>query len=141
MKNDQGRRIIKVLIAKTSLDGHIRGPIVVSRALRDAGIEVIYGGMLTAEQIISAAAEEYVDVIGLNIGGRYGAVKRVMDLIHRQHMGHILVIAGGSIPPQDIPTLKEWGIKEAFPPGSSLESIVTCIKENLTRQSRNQIED
>jgi len=122
---------IKVLMAKTSLDGHLRGPIVVSRALRDAGMEVIYGGMLSAEEIITTAVQEYVDVIGLNIGGRYGTVKRVLDMMQRQDLGHILVIAGGSVPPEDIPVLKEMGVKGVFPPGSSLESIVHFIKANV----------
>jgi len=125
------RRTIKVLMAKTSLDGHIRGPIVVSRALRDAGMEVVYGGMLTPEEIVAAAMEEYVDVIGLNVGGRYGTVRRIIDMIQQQNLGHMVVIAGGSIPPEDIPLLKEWGIKEVFPPGSSLDSIVKCIKDSV----------
>jgi len=118
-------------MAKTSLDGHLRGPLVVSRALRDAGMEVIYGGMLSAEEIINAAVQEYVDVIGLNIGGRYGTIKRVLEMIEQQNLGHILVIAGGSIAPEDIPLLKEMGAKEVFPPGSSLESIVHFIKANV----------
>lgn len=122
---------IKVLIAKTSLDGHTRGVIVVCRTLRDAGMEVIYGGMLNSKEVISAAIEEDVDVIGLNIGGRYGSVRRILDMIQGHHMDNILVIAGGSIPPEDVPLLKEWGIKEVFPPGSSLESIVKCIKDNI----------
>ena len=122
---------IKVLMAKTSLDGHIRGPIVVSRALRDAGMEVIYGGMLTPDEIIASALQEYVDVIGLNIGGRYGTVRRIMEKIHQQKLDHILVVAGGAIPPEDIPMLKELGIKEVFLPGSPLEDIVQCINENM----------
>ena len=130
MKAKQNRTI-KVLMAKTGLDGHIRGPIVVSRALRDAGMEVVYCGMLTPAEIVASAVEEYVDVIGLNVGGRYGTVKRIMDSIKKQNLSHIVVVAGGSIPPEDIPLLKEWGIKEVFPPGSSLESIVDCIRKSV----------
>ena len=131
--NFEHRRPIKVLMAKTSLDGHIRGIIVVSRALMDEGMEVIYGGMLTPKEIITAAMEEDVDVIGLNIGGRYGTVRRIMDMIQEKNLDSTIVIAGGPIPPEDIPVLKEWGIKEVFPPGSSLPSIVKCIRENLGR--------
>ena len=130
MQVQPGSRI-KVLMAKTSLDGHLRGPLVVSRALRDAGMEVIYGGMLSAEEIINAAVQEYVDVIGLNIGGRYGTIKRVLEMMEQQNLGHILVIVGGSIAPDDIPLLKEMGAKGVFPPGSSLESIVHFIKANV----------
>lgn len=123
-------RPIKVLIAKTSLDGHLRGPLVVSRALRNAGMEIIYAGMLSAEEIIATATQEDVDAIGLHIGGRYGAVRRVMEMIEKQNLGHLLVVVGGSIPPEDISLLKEMGVKGVFPPGSSLDSIVNFIRDN-----------
>jgi methylmalonyl-CoA mutase, C-terminal domain len=126
-------RPIKVLIAKTSLDGHIRGIIVVSRALRDEGMEVIYGGMLTPKEIILTAIEEDVDVIGLNIGGRYGTVRRILDMIKEKQLDNILLIAGGPIPQEDVPLLKEWGITGVFPPGSSMASIAQCIRENIKR--------
>lgn len=96
-------RPIRVLIAQTSLDGHWRGMAVVASALRDAGMEVIFGGQLTAGEILRAILEEDVDVVGLHIGGRYGSVKRLLDMLQRQELQHVLVIAGGTIPPEDIP--------------------------------------
>jgi len=96
-------------------------------------MEVIYGGVLTPEQIIAAAIQENVDVIGLNIGGRYGTARRLMDMIQHKNMTNIIVIAGEAIPPEDIALLKEWGIKEVFIRGSSLGSIITCIEENVKR--------
>ena len=129
----ESRLPVKVLIAKTSLDGHIRGPIVVAQALKNAGMEVIYGGMLTPEKIVAAAIQEDVDVIGLNIGGRYGTVKRMMDTMQQKKLDNIIVIAGGPIPPEDIPFLKGLGINEVFIPGSSLESIVKFIRDTIKK--------
>jgi methylmalonyl-CoA mutase C-terminal domain/subunit len=94
-------------------------------------MEVIYAGMLSAEEIIATAVQEHVDVIGLNIGGRYGTVKRVLSAIEKENLDHILVIAGGSIPPDDIPLLKEMGVKGVFPPGSTLESIVQFVRKEM----------
>lgn len=131
--NSRTERPIRILMVKTSLDGHIRGVIVVSKALRDEGMEVIYGGMLKPSEIVTTALEEDVDVIGLNIGGRYGTVRRVLDLLQEQKMDDVLVIAGGPIPAEDIPLLKEWGIKEVFPPGSVLASIVKFVRANVKR--------
>lgn len=128
-----GKTAIKVLMAKTSLDGHWRGVVVVSAALRDAGMEVVYAGALTPEQIVEAASQEDVDVVGLNIGGRYGAVERVMALLHEKGMGDVLVVAGGTIPDDDIPFLKEIGIAAVYPPGSKTAHIVEFIKERLQR--------
>lgn len=127
------RQPIKALIAKTSLDGHWRGVAVVTAALRDAGMEVTYGGMLTAPQIVEAAIQEDVDVIGFNIGGRYGAVQEVLRLLRERGVTDVLMVAGGTIPPEDIPLLKEMGIEGVFPPGSSLESIVQFIRQNVKR--------
>ena len=114
-------------------DGHIRGPIVVTRGLRDEGMEVIYGGMLTPKEIIIAAMEEDVDVIGLHIGGKLGTVRRIMDMIQEKKLDDVIVVAGGPVPPEDVPLLKEWGIKGVFPPGSTIDGIVKCIKDNLKR--------
>lgn len=114
---------MKVLLAKTALDGHWRGVITVATALRDAGMEVVYTGMLTPEEILSAAIQENVDVIGLNVGGHIDTVHRVMDLLHQKSVS-TPVVAGGTISPDDITVLKEWGVSEVFPPGSSLSSIV-----------------
>ncbi|MBI4596108.1 MAG: cobalamin B12-binding domain-containing protein [Candidatus Tectomicrobia bacterium] len=130
---------IKVLMAKTSLDGHWRGVAMVTTALRDAGMEVIYGGMITPRQIVETAIQEDVDVIGINIGGRYGVVKELMDLLKQKNLDNILVVAGGVIPPSDIPLLKGMGIHEIFPPGSELEKIVRHIKENVPGKKASEV--
>ncbi len=119
---------IKVLIAKTSLDGHWRGVAVVATALRDAGMEVIYGGALTPQQIAEAAVQEDVDVVGLNIGGRYGVVEQLMGMLRERGVQDKLVVAGGTIPDADIPYLKGLGIAAVFPPGSSTAEIAEFIK-------------
>ncbi|MFC2005421.1 cobalamin B12-binding domain-containing protein [Chloroflexota bacterium] len=125
------RKRIKVLMAKASLDGHWRGVLVVSMALRDAGMEVIYGGALSAAQIAEAAIEEGVDVIGINIGAGYTAVQELVQLLHERGANDVLVVAGGTIPHEDIPRLKQMGVAGVFPPGSSLDSIVSFIRENV----------
>lgn len=125
------RKGIKVLMAKASLDGHWRGVAVVSTALRDAGMEVIYGGALSAAQMAQAAIQEDVDVIGINIGAGYMAVQELMQLLHEKGANNILVVAGGTIPPQDIPQLEQMGVAGVFPPGSRLDSIVAFIRENV----------
>ena len=124
-------RIIKVLIAKTALDGHWRGVYVVSMAMRDAGMEVIYGGDLNPYQIVETAIQEAVDVIGLNIGGRYHQVRIIMEQLKEKGVEDVLIVAGGTVPPDDIPMLKEMGVSEVFPPGSTLDSITSYIKENV----------
>ena len=121
----------RILLAKPNLDGHWTGVAVVATALRDAGMEVIYGGMLGAEQIVKTAVQEYVDVIGLSLGGRYQQVQELMDLLKQKNVENMLVIAGGTIPREDIPKLKDLGISEVFPPGSSLESIVNYITDTI----------
>ncbi|MBL7120194.1 MAG: cobalamin-dependent protein [Dehalococcoidia bacterium] len=123
-------RRMRVLIAKTSLDGHLRGVVTVAQALRDGGMEVIYLGQLTSAQILQAAMQEDVDVIGLNIGGRLGHVAELMQTLKDKGMSNILVVAGGPILKEDIPELKEMGIAEVFPTGSRLENIVTYIVQN-----------
>ena len=125
--NIQGKRP-RILLAKPNLDGHWTGMAVVATALRDAGMEVIYGGMLSAEQIVTAAVQENVDIIGLSLGGRLQQVRQVMDLLKQEMIDNITVIAGGTIPREDIPALKEMGISEVFPPGSSLVAIVKYIE-------------
>ena len=118
-------------MAKPNLDGHWTGIAVVATGLRDAGMEVIYGGMLAAEEIITAAIQESVDVIGLSLGGRYRQVRHFMDLLNQQKIENIIVIAGGTIPREDIPLLKEMGISAVFPPGSSLQAIVKFIESRV----------
>jgi len=125
---------IRVLIAKTSLDGHWRGVAIVSVALRDAGMEVVYGGQLTADEIAAAAIQEGVHVVGLNIGGHYGTVEKIMQTLHSSGLGDVLVVAGGNIPPEDIPALKQLGIAEVFPPGSETDAIVRFIRDKLGRK-------
>jgi len=122
---------VKVLMAKTSLDGHWRGIAMVSTALRDAGMEVIYAGELTAEQIVNAAVQEDVDVIGLNIGGRYGIVERSMALLREKDLSNMVVVAGGTIPPEDIEVLIGMGVDGVFPPGSRLDDIVAFIEQRV----------
>jgi len=124
---------IRVLVAKPGLDGHDRGAKVIARALRDAGMEVIYTGLRqTPEQIINAALQEDVDAIGLSIlsGAHMHLFPRIMDLRREKGLEDVMVFAGGIIPDQDIPRLKESGIAEIFPPGSSLEEIVSFVKSH-----------
>jgi methylmalonyl-CoA mutase C-terminal domain/subunit len=121
----RGRRI-KVLVAKLGLDGHDRGAKVVARALRDAGMEVIYTGIRqTPEQVVSAALQEDVDVIGVSIlsGAHLNLMKRLIDLLKKEGADDIPVFLGGTIPIPDIPKLKEIGIKEVFLPGTHLNLI------------------
>jgi methylmalonyl-CoA mutase C-terminal domain/subunit len=125
---------IRVLIAKPGLDGHDRGAKVISRALRDAGFEVIYTGLRrTPEEIVNAAIQEDADVIGLSIlsGAHSVLFPKVMSLLDQKGIDDIQVIAGGIIPEKDIPGLKKIGIAEVFLPGSSTKDIVRWIQENV----------
>lgn len=122
-----GPSVARVLIAKTSLDGHWRGINVVSRALREGGFEVILAGMITAETIARVAADEDVDLIGLNVGGRVEVVERILDTLQAQHVT-APVFAGGTIPHYAAERLEKRGVR-CFPPGSSLEDIVTAARE------------
>ncbi len=127
-------RKIKVLIAKPGLDGHDRGAKVVARALRDAGMEVIYTGLRqTPEQIVETAIQEDVDVVGLSIlsGAHMTLLPRVVQLLREKGMDDVLVIAGGIIPTDDVPKLKEAGIAEVFGPGTPLKTIIEFIKKNV----------
>lgn len=122
---------IRVLIAKPGLDGHDRGAKIIARALRDAGMEVIYTGLRqTPEMIASAAAEEDVDVIGLSIlsGAHNTLCPQLMELLRAKGMGDITVLVGGIIPESDIPFLKKSGIAEVFLPGSSTQDIVNFVR-------------
>lgn len=124
---------IRVLVAKPGLDGHDRGAKVVARALRDAGMEVIYTGLRqTPEQIANAALQEDVDAVGLSIlsGAHMHLFPRIMELMRENKLNDVIVIAGGIIPDHDIPKLKEIGLAEIFPPGSSLEDIVSFVKDH-----------
>jgi methylmalonyl-CoA mutase, C-terminal domain len=125
---------IRVLIAKPGLDGHDRGAKVIARALRDAGMEVVYTGLRqTPEMIAEAAIQEDVDVVGLSIlsGAHLTLVPRACDLLRRQGLDHVLVCVGGIVPEEDIPALKEAGVSAVFGPGTSTEAVVSFIKDNV----------
>jgi len=127
-------RKIRVLIAKPGLDGHDRGAKVIARALRDAGMEVIYTGIRqTPEQIASAAIQEGVDVVGLSslAGAHNSLFPKVVQLLKGKGAEDILVLGGGIIPVDDIPGLKKSGVKEIFQPGASTEDIIKYINENV----------
>ena len=124
--------LIRVLMAKTGIDGHWVGPMLVSMAMRDAGMEVIHARQMMPGEIAQTAIQEDVDVIGLNVCGRYETIKRVMEALHDQKADdNRLIIVGGVIPQEEIPRLKALGVHECFPPGSSLEDIVQYIKNNV----------
>ena len=128
----------RVLVAKPGLDGHDRGAKVIARALRDAGMEVIYTGLRqTPEMIVSAALQEDVQVIGLSIlsGAHNAIVPRVMDLLKQNHMDDVLVLVGGIIPDQDIEGLKKIGVAGIFQPGTPMDNIVKFIRENVKPHS------
>jgi methylmalonyl-CoA mutase C-terminal domain/subunit len=125
---------IRVLVAKPGLDGHDRGAKVIARALRDAGMEVIYTGLRqTPEMIVSASLQEDVNVIGLSIlsGAHNAIVPRVMELLKQQKMDDVLVLVGGIIPDQDVDNLKKIGVAAIFQPGTAMDDIVTFIRANV----------
>ncbi len=129
-------RKIRVLIAKPGLDGHDRGAKVVARALRDAGMEVIYTGLRqTPEQIVAAAVQEDVDAIGLSIlsGAHNVLFPEILNLLKEEGAESIIVFAGGIIPEQDIPKLKAMGIKEIFLPGTPTADAVAAIRLAVAR--------
>jgi methylmalonyl-CoA mutase C-terminal domain/subunit len=127
-------RKLRVIIAKPGLDGHDRGAKVIARALRDAGMEVIYTGLRqTPEQIVSAALQEDADVIGLSIlsGAHNHIVPRLMDLLKEKGLEDVLVVIGGIIPDVDIPKLKALGVKGVFLPGTPMQEIVDFINGHV----------
>ena len=130
-------RPIRVLVGKPGLDGHDRGAKVIARSLRDAGMEVIYTGLrLTPEQIVQAAIQEDVDVVALSIlsGAHNHLLPKIVELLKAENAyDEILVIGGGVIPEEDIPFLKEKGIAEVFTPGTTTETTINYIKQNLKR--------
>lgn len=131
-------RKIRVLVAKPGLDGHDRGAKVIARALRDAGMEVIYTGLRqTPEMIASAALQEDVDAVGISIlsGAHNTLCPRIVDLLRENGMDDTLVLVGGIVPQEDIPVLKEKGISEVFLPGTSTEDIVKFINANVRSQN------
>jgi methylmalonyl-CoA mutase C-terminal domain/subunit len=125
---------IRVLVAKPGLDGHDRGAKVIARALRDAGMEVIYTGLRqTPEMIVNAALQEDVQVIGLSIlsGAHQSIVPRIMTLLREKEMTDVVVIVGGVIPDEDAAELKALGVAEVFQPGASLSNIVEFIRSSV----------
>lgn len=129
---------IRVLVAKPGLDGHDRGAKIIARALRDAGMEVIYTGLRqTPEMIVNAALQEDVGVIGLSIlsGAHNAIVPRVMDLLKQNKMDDVLVVVGGIIPDQDISNLKQIGVAAIFQPGTAMDSIISFIRINVKPRS------
>ena len=132
-------RKIRVVVAKPGLDGHDRGAKIIARALRDAGMEVIYTGLRqTPEQIVSAAVQEDADVIGLSIlsGAHMHICPRIMELLAENGLDDVLVVIGGIIPDVDIPKLNEMGIRGVFVPGTPMQDIVDFI----TRHARARLE-
>jgi len=127
-------RKIRVVIAKPGLDGHDRGAKVIARALRDAGMEVIYMGLRqTPEQIVAAALQEDADAIGLSIlsGAHMHICPRVLELLEARGLEDVLVVVGGIIPDVDIPKLREMGVKGIFLPGTPMQQIVEFIQANV----------
>jgi methylmalonyl-CoA mutase C-terminal domain/subunit len=127
-------RKLRILVAKPGLDGHDRGAKIIARALRDAGMEVIYTGLhQTPEMIVTAAVQEDVDAIGLSImsGAHMTLFPAVIDLLKEQKAGDIEVFGGGIIPDDDIPRLKQLGVSEIFTPGSSTQDIVQWIRQHI----------
>ena len=130
-------RKIRVLIAKPGLDSHDRGAKIVARALRDAGMEVIYTGLRqTPEQIVETALQEDVDVIGLSIlsGAHTTLFPRIMGLIKEKGLDDVMVFAGGIIPEEDVPEMKKLGVTKIFGPGTPTETLVKFVMENVPRR-------
>ncbi len=130
-------RTIRVLVAKPGLDGHDRGAKVIARALRDAGMEVIYTGLRqTPQQIVNAAIQEDVDCVAISIlsGAHNTLLPKVVDLLRDEDASDILVVGGGVIPGEDIPFLKEKGISEVFTPGTTTDTTIEYIRNNVKRK-------
>jgi methylmalonyl-CoA mutase C-terminal domain/subunit len=128
-------RKIRVVVAKPGLDGHDRGAKIIARALRDAGMEVIYTGLhQTPEQIVETALQEDADAVGISIlsGAHMTLVPRIVELLRDQQAEDVLVVVGGTIPAQDVPELKALGVAEVFGPGASTQDIVEFIRGAVT---------
>jgi len=132
-----GRRRIKVLVAKLGLDGHTTGAMVVARALRDAGMEVIFTGIKqTPEMVVETAIQEDVDVIGISSlsGAHMKHFPRLLELLNKNGMGDILIIAGGVIPEEDVRELKELGVAAIFTMGTDTSEIIEYVRRNVLRE-------
>ena len=131
------KRPIRVVVAKAGLDGHDRGAKVVARALRDAGMEVIYTGVhQTPEQVVETALQEDADAVGLSLlsGAHNYLFPRISELMREKGMDDVLLFGGGIIPEDDIRGLREHGVERIFPPGSSLDEIVTYVRDAVGRR-------
>ena len=129
------QRKIRVVVAKPGLDGHDRGAKIIARALRDAGMEVVYTGLhQTPEQIVETVLQEDADAVGLSIlsGAHMTLVPKVIELLREQDAGDVVVTVGGTIPNQDIPELKELGVAEVFTPGAPTQAIIDFIEGAVT---------
>ena len=127
---------IRVLMSKPGIDGHWRGGIVVSRAIRDAGMELIFGGFQNTQQIVESAIQEDVDVIGLSIhsGAHFAYTKQIIDLLkERGVLDNIMILVGGVVPAKDFSKLKEMGVANIYGPGSMTSDIVEFIKSNVKK--------
>ena len=134
---NEGRKI-RVVVAKPGLDGHDRGAKIIARALRDAGMEVIYTGLhQTPEQIAATVVQEDADAVGLSIlsGAHMTLVPRVVELLREQDAGDVVVTVGGTIPADDVPELKQLGVAEVFTPGSPTDAIVEFIRDAAGKPS------
>jgi methylmalonyl-CoA mutase C-terminal domain/subunit len=134
----KSQRKIRVLIAKPGLDSHDRGAKVVARALRDAGMEIIYTGLRqTPEQIAETALQEDVNVIGLSIlsGAHKTLFPRIMELLKQKGLKDVMVFAGGIIPEEDVAEMKKLGIREIFGPGTTTETIIQYVRENVPKRT------
>jgi len=134
----QGARKIRVVVAKPGLDGHDRGAKIIARALRDAGMEVIYTGLhQTPEQIAETVIQEDADAIGLSIlsGAHMTLVPRVVELLREQGVEDVLITVGGTIPADDVPELKKLGVAEVFTPGAATDEIVEFIRGGVGERS------
>lgn len=126
----------RVLMAIPGFDGHWKGAVVVSRGLRDAGMEVVYVGQQQPDQIADAAIQEDVDIVGLSVyaAGHIRLINKVLNALKAKGGEEIKVIVGGIIPQPDIPRLKALGVREVFPPGSQINDIVRCIQHEVQRK-------
>lgn len=130
-------RPIRVVVAKVGLDGHDRGAKIVARAFRDAGMEVVYTGLhRTPEEVVEAAVQEDVDVVGLSLlsGAHMTLVPRVMELLRERGLGDVLVIVGGIVPDEDARALREAGVAAVFGPGSETQALVRFVREHVAER-------
>ena len=137
MADTSSQRKIRVVVAKPGLDGHDRGAKIIARALRDAGMEVIYTGLhQTPEQIVETVIQEDADAVGLSIlsGAHMTLVPRIVELLSEQGVDDVLVTVGGTIPNDDIAPLKELGVAEVFTPGASTQDIIDFIRDAVQRR-------